>query len=134
MSKELVRCSKCKKSYPKNEVSVWKHTYNKKYLESCCRNCLRERQQLYRKTKSGRLAESRASSKSYQKHKHKWLARAKVRYAIKKGFIIKPKKCEVCEEVRPLQGHHEDYSKPLEVIFLCYGCHADADKELIKFK
>ncbi len=62
--------------------------------------------------------------------KEKWIARAKARYAITKGIIKKPKKCEVCEQVKPLQGHHEDYSKPLEVIFLCYTCHAEADRIL----
>ena len=41
------------------------------------------------------------------------------------------KKCEVCEKVKELQAHHEDYTKPLEVIFLCFSCHAEADKLLV---
>lgn len=95
-----------------------------------CRDCVKERQQNYSKTPTGKLAVNRAEAVRYKKHKHKVLARLKARYAVKKGILVKPKWCEVCNLVKPLQGHHEDYSKPLEVIWLCTGCHADADREL----
>lgn len=36
--------------------------------------------------------------------------------------------CESCGEAKPLDGHHEDYSKPLEVVWLCRPCHHAADK------
>jgi hypothetical protein len=84
----------------------------------------------YSTTEKGKKALNKSSHKMYIKHKEKWIARAKTRYAISKGIIKKPTKCEVCELVKPLQAHHEDYSKPLEVIFLCYSCHAEADKAL----
>ncbi len=82
----------------------------------------------YHTSAKGKKATSEASKRAYIKHKEKWIARAKARYAVKKGLIIKPKRCEVCNLVKPLQGHHEDYSKPLEVIWLCSGCHAEADR------
>lgn len=49
-----------------------------------------------------------------------------VNYAVKMGTIIKPDCCEKCgnETIkRNLHGHHYDYSKPLEVIWLCAKCH-----------
>jgi len=46
-----------------------------------------------------------------------------VRRAIGRGEIIKPKECSSCLFVRPLDGHHDDYSKPLEVRWLCRRCH-----------
>jgi hypothetical protein len=49
--------------------------------------------------------------------------RHKLRYAVKRGLINKPKKCSDCKEEKALQGHHPDYSKPLEVIWLCRKCH-----------
>ncbi len=65
-------------------------------------------------------------------HKRTWQARnpekkrahGKVRVAVVSGALIKPKKCERCssEGVR-LEGHHNDYSKPLEVEWLCLECH-----------
>lgn len=47
-------------------------------------------------------------------------------YAIKAGLIIPPAACEKCHSQthgRALDGHHLDYSKPLEVIWLCRSCH-----------
>jgi hypothetical protein len=48
--------------------------------------------------------------------------------AVKNGELVKPLACEDCEravESRQLHGHHEDYSKPLEVEWLCAKCHKD---------
>ena len=44
-----------------------------------------------------------------------------LRYAIRKG-VIKKKPCVVCGSPKS-QGHHEEYSKPLEVTWLCAVCH-----------
>jgi len=31
--------------------------------------------------------------------------------------------CAMCWEIKKLELHHEDYSKPLEVIAVCNSCH-----------
>ena len=129
MSASKLKCKECHKYFPPDKVYSWKQTGTEQ-RQNACHKCVKDKQSAYRKTQKGREAESRASKRAYLKHKHKWIARAKARYAIKKGLIIKPKKCEVCEKVKLLQAHHEDYTKPLEVIFLCHSCHADADRFL----
>ena len=43
--------------------------------------------------------------------------------AIKCGFIAKPSKCAGCHRKTSTQAHHEDYTKPLDVVFLCKSCH-----------
>ena len=50
-------------------------------------------------------------------------ARAAVASAIKKGLLIK-QPCKVCGEER-VDGHHEDYDKPLDVIWLCRLHHLE---------
>lgn len=98
-----------------------------------CRQCNSSRTRKYATSKKGKESLNKASAKAYLKYKEKWITRAKTRYAIKIGVIKKPTKCEVCEKKctgHALQAHHEDYTKPMEVIFLCYSCHADADKRL----
>lgn len=43
--------------------------------------------------------------------------------AIKKGQLVRPEHCFLCEiKCKPI-GHHFDYDKPLEVIWVCKKCH-----------
>lgn len=54
-----------------------------------------------------------------------------VRAAFHGGLLSRPDKCEHCglpetfgtDGRSLLHGHHEDYEKPLEVVFLCTRCH-----------
>jgi hypothetical protein len=50
--------------------------------------------------------------------------------ALAKGSLIRPDKCSRCEAVEYIQGHHDDYSKPMEIMWLCPLCHANRHKEL----
>lgn len=49
-------------------------------------------------------------------------ARAAVYRAIQRGDLIK-QPCGMCGTDKSVQGHHHDYSKPLDVEWLCYHCH-----------
>ncbi len=54
-------------------------------------------------------------------------AASAVRRAVATGLLIKPERCSKCNQKVPsgkLHGHHADYSKPLEVEWLCWRCHA----------
>jgi hypothetical protein len=44
-------------------------------------------------------------------------------YAIRVGILQRKEACEVCGIPCKTHGHHEDYSKPLEVVWLCQLCH-----------
>ena len=55
--------------------------------------------------------------------------------ALLKGSIKKPDTCEDCKETgtfidgrSALQSHHKDYNKPLDVTWLCQGCHHEWHK------
>ena len=50
--------------------------------------------------------------------------------AIKSGELVRSP-CSKCGDVNSL-AHHEDYDKPLEVIWFCQPCHKQRHKEINK--
>ncbi|NOQ37374.1 hypothetical protein GQ472_00670 [archaeon] len=54
-------------------------------------------------------------------------AMKKLHNAVKSGTKDKPNNCTLCDfktdDKRMIHGHHEDYSKPLDVIWVCRKCH-----------
>jgi len=54
--------------------------------------------------------------------------------ARRKGIIKPPEKCEQCHKVGLLHGHHRDYTKQLDVIWLCPSCHGKARKEASRYR
>lgn len=67
------------------------------------------------------------------KPEQKLLAQKLARDAVRRGELSKPKACEDCDKEVRLQAHHPDYSKPLEVVWLCSSCHA-AEHTLLRHK
>jgi len=43
--------------------------------------------------------------------------------AITRGELIKPNKCEKCGMEDRIHAHHDDYSRPLDIQWLCHKCH-----------
>lgn len=111
------RCPTCRLMKPRSSFYVCSDGT----LASVCKPCGRAlRRSLYAK---GRL--SKQANRSNRRHrpsiKHK--CHAKVTYAIKRGRLNRLP-CEMCGEVEGVHGHHDDYSKPLEVRWLCRKHHA----------
>lgn len=42
---------------------------------------------------------------------------------IKMGLIVRPSECSKCFSVGKVVAHHNDYSKPSEITWLCNKCH-----------
>ena len=61
-----------------------------------------------------------------EKNKDKVKAKDRANYYIK---IPEEQLCQVCNEEKAIQKHHEDYSKPLEVLFVCRSCHGELDRK-----
>lgn len=55
------------------------------------------------------------------KRRHQGRAKSAVHRAIGDGSLVR-EPCEVCG-AEPAEGHHDDYSKPLEVRWLCRSHH-----------
>lgn len=58
-----------------------------------------------------------------QRYPEKYKARSAVAYALKHGRLTR-QPCSSCGEVKS-QAHHDDYSKPLDVRWLCFRCHRE---------
>lgn len=43
--------------------------------------------------------------------------------AEERGEVVRPDTCSRCGERTRIEAHHADYSKPLEVEWLCFPCH-----------
>lgn len=107
---------KCERNYIVTALKITKGnvTHAAKILEATHRTLCRKiakhniKPELYRE-----------KNQEYQRIR----ARQKLAYAVKAGQILKPKRCEKCNEIHSLEGHHTDYSKPLAVIWLCKSCH-----------
>lgn len=122
------QCKKCK--YAK--------TGRKNYLESkerCHANAKRWNQKnrdLVNEKARLRYAEDKSSTIARdRKHAEKIKAQHLVQTHVRRGKIIKPNICSICNcEAKRIEGHHADYSKPLEVIWVCNQCHHDIHKAL----
>ena len=97
----------------------------------------RERLRLAEKQKAETARRNREKVRQYERARQeriRWTpkqrARRALQYAVAKGTIEKPRNCQRCSKpvlAKLLHGHHEDYSKPLEVQWLCARCHFEID-------
>lgn len=79
----------------------------------------RSRQNLPHRIESRR----RAFEKYKKEHPERNAICLKVQRAIKAGKITRPSTCSICGKKGRIVAHHADYSKPLDVIFVCQCCH-----------
>ena len=93
------------------------------YVGYMCRGCNTARLRRYRLTEVGRANTNKAIKKSISKHRHKQNARQEVHRQIRLGKISRSEVCVKCLKKKLTEAHHEDYSKPLDVIWLCRQCH-----------
>jgi aspartyl/asparaginyl beta-hydroxylase (cupin superfamily) len=59
-----------------------------------------------------------------EKYPEKYAAHIAVTRALRQGKLTKPDCCDECSQEGYVESHHDDYSKPLEVRWLCKKCHA----------
>jgi len=123
------RCKECgaaarKKYYKKNRDIILAR--NKKWRDNN-RNKCNEQNRRY----NSKFPEK--SKNSYIKYTTKFpekrKAIEKLKNAIRAKKIKRPSVCEFCKKPNHIiHGHHEDYNKPLDVIWLCPLCHSRIHK------
>ena len=94
--------------------------------------CSENKEQIAARKRAWRLVNLervKANQKAVRlRHPEKHAARAAARRAIKLG-LLKKKPCQRCGS-SVVEAHHEDYSKPLDVEFLCMDHHIERHSEL----
>lgn len=92
--------------------------------------------QNYRKrasTPEGRAKENERGRKHREKNKLARTAYALCEYAIRSGKL-KQMPCQRCRSKKHIDAHHEDYTKPMEVTWLCRDCHGLRHREINEAK
>ena len=82
----------------------------------------------YDKLRYGR-PKRRAAMRRYQvarraRNPEKYKAHRAVGDAVRGGRLVRGP-CGVCGANKKIQGHHADYSRPLDVEWLCFRCHRE---------
>ena len=127
-------CSTCREALPGT-----KFHYQEASPDGCtsiCKDCfrkyarnryqtrpdVREKHRIYRASPEIKaLRNARNVGRDYSTNQHR--AHGTVARAISNGLITRPSRCSNCENYVDVEAHHADYSKPLEVSWLCKLCH-----------
>lgn len=79
----------------------------------------------YIKTEAGKQAKKKAVDAYHKRYPMKYAAHVITRNAVRDGKLIQASNCSVCKSTEKIEGHHDDYTKPFEVRWLCEKCHKE---------
>lgn len=89
------------------------------------------RHKRYSTTERGKEVLRETRKRQIAKYPEKHRARVLFRNAVAAGKIERRTTCEDCGVEGRIHGHHEDYSKPYDVRWLCVRCHTKAHGRLV---
>lgn len=100
-----------------------------------CKDCAREENKLkmrkYYNSPSGKLVIKRINREQYLRFPEKAQARQKLNMAVKHG-LLKRLPCAYCNSTKGrIEAHHEDYTRPLDVIWFCSLHHRQYERKEI---
>ena len=123
-------CSKCAAptEFPQDHNArqgYWcKACRSRASVESARRH--RDTKRLHNNAYSARNSGNRAYATATWRanHPEKRSAHQSVQTAVRNGSLAK-KSCDVCGIAVRIHAHHDDYSRPLDVVWLCHTHHMD---------
>lgn len=144
-------CRQCRTAKPLAEFYKTKRWYS-----SACKECTKAAVRTYRaanlekvqeydrqrgllphrkeavKARAHRYADRRGEQAAAANERHPVERRARVTLGngLRDGRLIRPAACQSCGAKERLDAHHPDYSKPLEVMWLCKRCHGAEHRRL----
>ncbi|MHA2246060.1 MAG: hypothetical protein ACXADY_13940 [Candidatus Hodarchaeales archaeon] len=127
------QCKECVGKRAKRRYKARREEYITKQREYSRRNMEKERERLRKYYQNHRQVVLERITKHKEMNPHKNKARMELAYAIEKRDIIRPEICSECRKSSDnIQAHHEDYSKPLDVQWLCPSCHNRLHFEMVR--
>ena len=132
-------CKECRKSRSKlwgQENKEKKSEMNKLWYRSVDRKAYNEKWRknnpeyfkiYYKQNTEIRLA---CNKRFWDNHPERKKFFGQYQNAIKNGVLIRPKNCTLCGNTGKIHGHHHDYSKPLNVVWMCSDCHHYVHKKV----
>lgn len=119
----LNACIACVKAYEKNRrLKIADHLQAYEKARATLPHRMEARRQ-YAKTDAGKKAHQKAMQIYNKKHPMAYAAKIITGNALRDGRLIKRECCEECQSTHKIEGHHDDYTKPLDVRWLCEACH-----------
>ncbi|QGY29798.1 hypothetical protein CUN67_13020 [Pantoea cypripedii] len=121
-------CSRCKVSIIVTEVMVRRSSYvcNRCEVERATdwarKNREKKRASNNRYQAKNSANRSETTAKWRANHPQKKAAHQAVQTAVRNGKLTK-KPCQECGSTHRIHAHHDDYSQPLDVIWLCHQHH-----------
>lgn len=124
------KCKECNKKDVRDNRNI-RIDYYREYDKARANNPDRVNARLeYQKSDPGKVACKRAKIKYVERNIIKRAAHIMFGNAVRDGRIQKKDNCESCGIFHTrIHGHHDDYSKPFEVRWLCPKCHSQWHKE-----
>lgn len=84
----------------------------------------------YTQTPEGREASNRAKHAYIERNPEKRAAHVQVGNALRRGQLVKGPCARAGKDCHGrIEAHHEDYTRPLEVVWACVRHHDDLDRE-----
>jgi hypothetical protein len=84
-----------------------------------------EARKKYSKTDNGKLSHKKALQKYRYANPLRRAAHQIISNAVYRKKIIKPDNCSICNSTIKIEAHHDDYTKPLLIRWLCEKCHKE---------
>jgi hypothetical protein len=132
----MKQCFKCRKTLPLEEF--YQHKMMADGHLGKCKECAKrdekkrrkshpERFSMYERIRFQRPERKRQILETQRRRRAKFPEKARaygaVRYAVKSGKLVRGP-CEICGKTQ-VQAHHKDYSRPLDVQWLCFKHHRE---------
>lgn len=121
----IEKAKKYRFEWQKKKRPILNERLRRRYLEKIdiCREQAKIRTKKYLESEKGKAKHLETTKKYVENNQEKIKAQRKVRCAIKCGKLQRSPMCEICNLQGKTNAHHEDYKKPLEVIWMCSKCH-----------